>query len=99
MALKILRKAVKRFFKYTNSIKSYDQKTVPMQCPGGTEKRGIGTEKRGIWEPRMVALPNATLFGSDATFFGSDATLFGSRCHAFGFLLDTAWEQFFGHNF
>ena len=97
MALEILRKTVKIFFKYTNSIKSYDQKTIPMQCPGGaekrgigTEKRGIGSEKRGIMEPRMVALPNATLFGSDATLFGSDATLFGSVCHAFWFLLDTA---------
>ena len=85
MALKILRKTVKRFFKYTNSFKSYDEKTVPMQCPGGiekrdngTKKRGIGSEKRGILEPRMEALPNAMLFGSDATLFGSNALLLGS---------------------
>ena len=56
MALKILRKTVKRFFKYTNSIKSYDQKTVPMQCPGGTEKHGIGTEKRFIHKSYIIQM-------------------------------------------
>ena len=45
--LEILSNTVKRFFQYTNPVQSYGQKTVYLQCPGGSGKRGKGTEKRG----------------------------------------------------
>ena len=85
MALEILKKAVNRFFKYTNSFQRYDQKTIFMQCPGGTEKRGIGNRKAWHQNQKAWHRIQKAWHLEVPPFWVPKCHAFRIRCHAFRF--------------
>ena len=91
LALNILRKYVKRFFKYAKSLKTYDEETVPMQCPGGTENVASDPKSVALWNPEWrhfqmppfsdpiprFSVPMPRSWVPDAWLLGSSWTLTG----------------------